>query len=449
MHIDAIGLYQLFKLLLIAKWSLNFSRVPIPALLAWQYGVELSPTFRTKYIFSTRPWSLLLITFLFAVLGGAFILHVLEFDPEHGKTAALSYMEHLFIANDILTGLGYQHGPPPSLVGRLISLGLAWFGVMGTAFATATLCQFSDLNAAESWMLRILDRKRLFQMQRISATLLLQRMYRLRQCGRSSFLRASSTSTAPEDQLPLSTAAYRDPFIAPPGLSSRPPPVPIDTAPATEAAGLAAGAHAAPTATDSSAAVSATAAADSSAAVNTTVVVAATIGAHPSSPPPSTPSSLLHCAVASSAAHTRPSRPSPPPSPPQATASTNTSRKAALRRQNTTGFTNIVVDARRAALRVSVRQAIRTFKKYRIIQEDSTNVANNKIMHGQLSHLTSALGTSLTAHAEQLQACMETQVRSMRMIDELRREMYARMDRLTEVVQEAGGGRRRQEEAGH
>ena len=41
------------------------------------------------------------------------------------------------------------------------------------------------------------------------------------------------------------------------------------------------------------------------------------------------------------------------------------------------------------------------------MQEDSNSVANTKIMHGQLSHLTSALGASLTAHAEQLQACME------------------------------------------
>ena len=42
------------------------------------------------------------------------------------------------------------------------------YTVMGTAFLTATLCQFSDLNSAESWMIRILDRKRLSQMQRHS-----------------------------------------------------------------------------------------------------------------------------------------------------------------------------------------------------------------------------------------------------------------------------------------
>ena len=100
----------------------------MPALLAWQYGVELSPTFRYKYLFSTRPWELLLVTFLLTTFGGAFVLHVLAFDAASGKGAALHYWEHLFIANDILTGLGYQHGPPPSAAARVIALALAWFG---------------------------------------------------------------------------------------------------------------------------------------------------------------------------------------------------------------------------------------------------------------------------------------------------------------------------------
>jgi len=519
-HLDSIGLLMLLRLLLVAKWSLNFSRLPMPALLAWQYGVELSPTFRYKYLFSTRPWELLLVTFLLTTFGGAFVLHVLAFDAAGGKGAALHYWEHLFIANDILTGLGYQHGPPPSAAARVIALALAWFGVMGTAFLTATLCQFSDLNSAESWMIRILDRKRLSQMQRHSATLLVQRMFRLSRCSRgSSFTRRrGSGGCCSQQQQPAGATALGPPVLfectgqspAPvPHCDSLPsqPPSCVEgqqaassaVAPATPVSQLAESRASSQLAESraSSQLAESRASAPSSTTTSTSAgspskdrVVATNhtdaVTNHTDAVANHTDAVANHTDAVTN--HTD-AVTSPPPSPPIASPTPPYLRStvdstpctmqagrdghfafasigargnhgetdcetdggggadetadiasrvapAVLRRQATTsGLSNIVIDARRAALRVSVRKAIRSFKKYRIMQEDSNSVANTKIMHGQLSHLTSALGASLTAHAEQLQACMEAQMRQMKMIADMRHQMEMRMDTLTQMVQ--------------
>lgn len=56
MHIDTIGLLQIFRFLLIFRWAMNWSLLSDPILLAWQHNVVISPTFRSKYLFNSRPW---------------------------------------------------------------------------------------------------------------------------------------------------------------------------------------------------------------------------------------------------------------------------------------------------------------------------------------------------------------------------------------------------------
>jgi len=82
-----------------------------------------------------------------------------------------------------MTGTGYQVGPPPSALGRSVAICVTFIGLLEVAFLTATLCSFSDLDSAELWLIRILERKRLVHMQRVSATLLVQRAFRLMAAG--------------------------------------------------------------------------------------------------------------------------------------------------------------------------------------------------------------------------------------------------------------------------
>ena len=76
----------------------------------------------------------------------------------------------LYVAWDLVSGLGWGGLQVHSVGGHVVSMFLSLAGIVFVAMLTATFCSFSELDASETSMLHSLARRRLIKRQRRLAT---------------------------------------------------------------------------------------------------------------------------------------------------------------------------------------------------------------------------------------------------------------------------------------
>ena len=140
-HIDALGVFVMLRVPLMAKWVVASGKLGSPAFLGWKYRVDVSPMFRLKWLFTRRPTSTLVWSTTLSWLMGTFVLHVFEyqFTP--------SFLTWLVTSFDVLVGLDYGPLMPDTMVGRLAACYLTVVGVLSSAMITAMFAGSFEVRA--------------------------------------------------------------------------------------------------------------------------------------------------------------------------------------------------------------------------------------------------------------------------------------------------------------
>jgi hypothetical protein len=190
---DAIGLLIFLRLVSVFEWAASFSNVSDPVLLSYRHGVEVHYSFQVKYFMHKAPVSLIAGALIVCTLSCAYLLHVLEYfacyprdedvepllSPYGLKQASQSHFAlYIYTAWDVVSGLGWGGVQVHSVGGHVVSIFLSIVGLVAVAYLTATFCSFSELDAAETMMLRSLDKRALIKVQRVLAARLIQHSIR-------------------------------------------------------------------------------------------------------------------------------------------------------------------------------------------------------------------------------------------------------------------------------
>ena len=189
--VTVVALLQFVRLILLFGYllraTMSLGNVRSPAVLSWQYGRVVEPSFRVKYLFTRYPFAVLLTSTLSSLISGAFCTHALE------PALKASYWRAIFEGIVLMTDAPVTE--VETVPGSIVAIVMIVVGVTNVAFLTATLAQKSELTCNEANLIREIEEDAVVRHRQKLALCRLQTFLRARARGRSG-RRASAVTKA-------------------------------------------------------------------------------------------------------------------------------------------------------------------------------------------------------------------------------------------------------------